>query len=568
MNSIFKDEVSIVLSGEAGQGIQTIEKLLTKILKDEGFNVFATKEYMSRIRGGSNSTEIRVGTKPVRSHKHKIDVLLPLTKKSVEHLDDRVTEDTVVICQQSELNVEQGKVVDVPIFDMAKDIGGKIYSNIVALGFVLGLFGIKEDNIPKHMKKFFGSKSEDIINNNIKATEEGFEKAKKYYENEEIKIEIKNNEKVENNLLFNGSEAVALGCLAGGCDSIFSYPMTPGSGVLIAMAGFSEKFDDLLVEQAEDEIAAINMAVGGWYAGSRSMITTSGGGFALMGEGISLAAMLETPVVAHIAQRPGPATGLPTRTAQEDLNLIMYAGHGEFPRAIFAPGKLEDGFSVAQNSFNLADKYQVPVFILTDQSFVDSYYNVEEFDLSEVKIEKQFVKTDKDYKRYALTEDGISPRGIPGYGEGIVGVDSDEHDEAGHITEDLDLRNKMNEKRLSKLNALRENALEPELYGNENYKKILVSWGSNYYVAKEALDNLDNDSIALLHFTQVYPIADKANEYLEKAEEIIVMENNATGQFEKIMQLETGFKADHKLLKYNGMPFAVDELTDELKKLI
>jgi len=344
--------------------------------------------------------------------------------------------------------------------------------------------------------------------------------------------------------------------------------MTPGSGVLIAMAGFSEKFDDLLVEQAEDEIAAINMAVGGWYAGSRSMITTSGGGFALMGEGISLAAMLETPVVAHIAQRPGPATGLPTRTAQEDLNLIMYAGHGEFPRAIFAPGKLEDGFSVAQNSFNLADKYQVPVFILTDQSFVDSYYNVEEFDLSEVKIEKQFVKTDKDYKRYALTEDGISPRGIPGYGEGIVGVDSDEHDEAGHITEDLDLRNKMNEKRLSKLNALRENALEPELYGNENYKKILVSWGSNYYVAKEALDNLDNDSIALLHFTQVYPIADKANEYLEKAEEIIVMENNATGQFEKIMQLETGFKADHKLLKYNGMPFAVDELTDELKKLI
>src|SRR6056297_2165286 len=162
MNSIFKDEVSIVLSGEAGQGIQTIEKLLTKILKEEGFNVFATKEYMSRVRGGSNSTEIRVGTKPVRSHKHKIDILLPLTKKSVDHLDDRVTENTVVICQQSALNVEQGKVVDVPIFDIAKDIGGKIYSNIVALGFVLGLFGISEDNIPKHMKKFFGSKSEDI----------------------------------------------------------------------------------------------------------------------------------------------------------------------------------------------------------------------------------------------------------------------------------------------------------------------------------------------------------------------------------------------------------------------
>ncbi|UYP01134.1 2-oxoacid:acceptor oxidoreductase subunit alpha [Oceanotoga sp. DSM 15011] len=568
MGKIFKDDVSIVLSGEAGQGIQTIEKILTKILKEEGFNVFATKEYMSRIRGGSNSTEIRVGSDTVRTHINKIDLLLPLTKKSVDHLENRIDTETIIIAEKETLNLDNKNLIDIPIFKIANEIGSKIYSNIVAVGFVLSLFGIEKEQLKKHMENYFAKKSKDIIQKNIQAIEKGYDEGKKLYSSEDLKIQIKNNEETKDNLLINGNDAVALGALAGGCDSIFSYPMTPGTGVLLSLANFSQKFDDILVEQAEDEIAAINMAIGGWYAGARSMVTTSGGGFSLMEEGVSLAGMLESPMVIHIAQRPGPATGLPTRTAQEDLNLALYSGHGEFPRIIYAPGNIEDAFFIAQKAFNEADKYQVPVFLLTDQYFVDSYYNVKKFNLDNIKIEKYFIKTDKNYKRYKITENGISPRGIPNYGEGIVGVDSDEHDEYGHITEDLDIRIKMMDKRMGKLDLLKENAIMPEIIGSEDFKNLIISWGSNYNSVKEALKKSKIKNTSILHFTQLYPLNNKVKDLLKKAEKIIVVENNATGQFANLLKLETNINIDNRILKYDGMPFSVEELIKKIEEII
>ncbi|MDN5343397.1 MULTISPECIES: 2-oxoacid:acceptor oxidoreductase subunit alpha [Oceanotoga] len=568
MGKIFKDDVSIVLSGEAGQGIQTIEKILTKILKEEGFNVFATKEYMSRIRGGSNSTEIRVGSDTVRTHINKIDLLLPLTKKSVDHLENRIDTETIIIAEKETLNLDNKNLIDIPIFKIANEIGSKIYSNIVAVGFVLSLFGIEKEQLKKHMENYFAKKSKDIIQKNIQAIEKGYDEGKKLYSSEDLKIQIKNNEETKDNLLINGNDAVALGALAGGCDSIFSYPMTPGTGVLLSLANFSQKFDDILVEQAEDEIAAINMAIGGWYAGARSMVTTSGGGFSLMEEGVSLAGMLESPMVIHIAQRPGPATGLPTRTAQEDLNLALYSGHGEFPRIIYAPGNIEDAFFIAQKAFNEADKYQVPVFLLTDQYFVDSYYNVKKFNLDNIKIEKYFIKTDKNYKRYKITENGISPRGIPNYGEGIVGVDSDEHDEYGHITEDLDIRIKMMDKRMGKLDLLKENAIMPEIIGSEDFKNLIISWGSNYNSVKEALKKSKIKNTSMLHFTQLYPLNNKVKDLLKKAEKIIVVENNATGQFANLLKLETNINIDNRILKYDGMPFSVEELIKKIEEII
>ncbi|PWJ95495.1 2-oxoglutarate ferredoxin oxidoreductase subunit alpha [Oceanotoga teriensis] len=568
MGKIFKDDVSIVLSGEAGQGIQTIEKILTKILKEEGFNVFATKEYMSRIRGGSNSTEIRVGSDTVRTHINKIDLLLPLTKKSVDHLENRIDTETIIIAEKETLNLDNKNLIDIPIFKIANEIGSKIYSNIVAVGFVLSLFGIEKEQLKKHMENYFAKKSKDIIQKNIQAIEKGYDEGKKLYSSEDLKIQIKNNEETKDNLLINGNDAVALGALAGGCDSIFSYPMTPGTGVLLSLANFSQKFDDILVEQAEDEIAAINMAIGGWYAGARSMVTTSGGGFSLMEEGVSLAGMLESPMVIHIAQRPGPATGLPTRTAQEDLNLALYSGHGEFPRIIYAPGNIEDAFFISQKAFNEADKYQVPVFLLTDQYFVDSYYNVKKFNLDNIKIEKYFIKTDKNYKRYKITENGISPRGIPNYGEGIVGVDSDEHDEYGHITEDLDIRIKMMDKRMGKLDLLKENAIMPEIIGSEDFKNLIISWGSNYNSVKEALKKSKIKNTSMLHFTQLYPLNNKVKDLLKKAEKIIVVENNATGQFANLLKLETNINIDNRILKYDGMPFSVEELIKKIEEII
>lgn len=566
MNKNFKENISVVLSGEAGQGIQTIENLLTRILKDDGFNVFATKEYMSRIRGGSNSTEIRVGKYAVRSHSSNIDILIPLTKESVEHLKDSISSETIIIADMKNLKIDYSNAVDVPFFDIAKEIGNRIYSNIVAAGTILALFSTEKEIIYSRMKKIFAKKPE-LIDKNIEAVNRGYEIGEKIKNSGIIKIEIEKNSKIKDNILINGSEAVALGAMAGGCDSVFSYPMTPGTGVLLSLAQYSKSFG-ILVEQAEDEIAAINMAIGGWYAGARSMVTTSGGGFALMEEGVSLSGMIETPVVIHIAQRPGPATGLPTRTAQEDLNLALYSGHGEFPRAIYAPGNLEQALKLSRIAFETADEYQIPVFILTDQYFVDSYYNIEKTDLSEVRNENRITETREDYKRYILTENGISPRGIPGYGKGLVIVDSDEHDEYGHLTENLDIRIKMNDKRLSKLDLLRKNALEPEILGDDDYKNLIVCWGSNYETLKESLKNLKNTKTAMIHFPQLYPLNYDFKKYFEKAEKIISVENNATGQFSNLLKLELDAEIHERILKYDGTPFSAEELTERIKKAI
>ncbi|MGD2095799.1 MAG: hypothetical protein PVH77_12400, partial [Phycisphaerales bacterium] len=265
---------------------------------------------------------------------------------------------------------------------------------------------------------------------------------------------------------------------------------------------------------------------------------------------------------------PGPATGLPTRTEQADLEFALYAGHGEFPRIILAPGNIEDAFYLAHKAFDLADKYQVPVFMLTDQYFVDSYYNTSSPDLSGIKIHRHIVETKKDYKRYELTENGISPRGIPGYGQGLVCLDSDEHDEQGHITEDLDLRIKMVDKRLKKLELIKNEIIPPELIGPKNYKDLVVCWGSTYNIIDEAVKALAEKDIAILYFKQVHPLHEKAGDYLKKGKRTIIFENNATGQFAKHIKLHIGFDIENKVLKYNGLSFTVEEVVEKLKSIL
>jgi 2-oxoglutarate ferredoxin oxidoreductase subunit alpha len=277
--------------------------------------------------------------------------------------------------------------------------------------------------------------------------------------------------------------------------------------------------------------------------------------------------MLESPIVIHLAQRPGPATGLPTRTEQADLELALYAGHGEFPRILLAPGRVEDAFYLTRKAFDLADKYQVPAFILTDQYFVDSYYNTACFDLSDTRIEKHIVKTDADYRRYELTANGISPRGIPGFGQGLVVVDSDEHDEVGHITEDLDLRAEMVDKRLRKLELLRREIVPPELVGPEDYKNLVVCWGSTYHIVEETVRNLDRDDVAFLHFGQVYPLPNETVDYLRRAQKTVIVEGNATSQFAKLIKLHTGIDIEDRILKYDGLNFTVEELAERLNDL-
>lgn len=567
-----REDISIVLCGEAGQGIQTVEELLTRILKLSGYYVFATKEYMSRVRGGSNSTQIRVSSKPIHAPVARIDILIPLDKEAIKHVSSHIDEHTIIIGDEERLETVQ-KVINVSFLKMAQEIGKAIYANIIAVGLLLGLLDgdvkIGKDFLTDY---FTEKKKEEFVTDNIKALEMGHREAKRLIKENILKSEsflkIKKSSKTKNHLLLNGAEAVGLGAIAGGCNFISSYPMSPSTGVLTFLAQHANDFN-IIAEQTEDEISAINMALGAWYAGARAMVTTSGGGFSLMIEGLSLAGMLESPMVIHLAQRPGPATGLATRTEQGDLKLALYAGHGEFPRIILAPATIEDCYELTKKAFNWAAQYQIPVIILTDQYTMDTYYNIKKLNIPKEEIIHYIVQTEPDYKRYNLkVKDGISPRGIPGFGDGLVRVDSDEHDEMGLITEDMEIRKSMVEKRNAKWYQLKKEVLPPSFTGAKDYRILFVGWGSTYNIIKEAMERVDRTDIALLHFQQVYPVSEESITFLNKAEQIISIENNYSGQFSRLLEIETGISVGTRILKYDGLPFYADELASEIDDIL
>ncbi len=548
-----KGDISIVLAGEAGQGIQSIESILSKTLKKGGYHLFATKEYMSRIRGGVNTTEIRASSKRVSAFVDKIDVLITLTGEGAEHLKKRIKPETLVID-------------GAPFEKIAAEAGNPIYSSSAAAGFVCGLLGIDRNIMTDVITGQFSKKSADIQDQNKESSLKGYELGLEYAR-DRIAVKIDKDNKVSSEMVISGAEAVALGALAGGCNYACAYPMSPSTGVLTALAAYSRDYD-IIVEQIEDEVGALNMALGAWYAGARAIVTTSGGGFALMTEAFSLAGMIESPAVILLAQRPGPATGLPTRTEQGDLNLVLYAGHGVFPRVILAPGSLEEAFNLSQKAFYIADRYQIPAVILIDQYFADSYYNIPAFKLPDKLPENYFIRTAKGYKRYRLTREGLSPRGIPGFGEGLVRLDSDEHDEDGHITEDQDLRVRMADKRLAKEKLLEREIIPPDFTGDKNYETLIIGWGSTDAMIQEALERLALKKTAYLHFSQVYPLHSGTEGYLKKAKNIIIIENNETGQFADLIKLQTGRDIKKRILKYDGLPFSVEEICEQVKKFI
>jgi 2-oxoglutarate/2-oxoacid ferredoxin oxidoreductase subunit alpha len=583
-----EEDISLVLCGEAGQGIQTVEAILVQAIKQSGYNIFSTKEYMSRVRGGQNSTEIRVSSHRVASYVDRIDLLLALSSGAIDHLRDRISPDTLIIGDPQHIKSAKGdktadfnldsNFIEIPLMETAQDMGGPIFANVIAAGVLSCLLDIPKEIFDGLISDMFTRKGQEILQKDLKAGEAGYSIGKNLMESEtgesesdSINISLQGESSVRDELLINGTDAMGFGCLAGECRFMSSYPMTPSTPLQTVLASNAHEFE-LVYEQAEDEIAAINMALGASYAGARSIVATSGSGFALMEEGVGLAGMIETPVVICIGQRPGPAVGLPTRTSQEDLNLALYSGPGEFPRIIFAPGKLEDAFTLTCRAFIMAEKYQIPVFILFDQYFADCYYNIPSLPLEEVENENYLVKTTPEYKRYLITHDGVTPRGIPGYGDGLVVVDSDEHDEEGHITEDLKIRTQMVDKRLQKMEEICEDAVAPELVGSEDYHGLIIGWGSTYWPIREALENISrkhpDEKLGFLYFKQVYPFHKSVAEYLEKAEDVIILENNAQGQMANLIKLETGFEIQEKFLKYDGMPFSVEEVEERVMKFM
>jgi 2-oxoglutarate ferredoxin oxidoreductase subunit alpha len=524
---------------------------------------------MSRIRGGSNSTLLRVSSKPVSAPVDRIDLLIPFSSRAISHVQKRISAKTILLGEKKiyEKEYQGEKAIDVPLSEIASEVGGPIYSNTIAVALLAGLLKVEREVLDQYLRHHFAGKDENIIQKNLEAARRGYEVSDDLLRNGKLRIDLIKHNEIKDEILIDGVEALAMGAIAGGCNFLSFYPMSPSTAVAVLLAEHAKEFG-IIVEQAEDEISAMNMGIGAWYAGARGLASTSGGGFALMVEGLSLTGMIESPMVVHIGQRPGPATGLPTRSEQGELLFALYSGHGEFPRIILAPGTIEDCFYLAQKAFDLADRYQVPVFILTDQYLLESHYNIPSLNPARIPLQKHFVETKQGYKRYQLTEDGLSPRGIPGFGEGLIVLDSDEHDEEGHITEDLDLRTKMVNKRLKKLDLLRNDIIPPELVGAEDYETLIVGWGSTYHTMRGALARLGRENTALLHFKQVFPLHSDTIAYLKKARKTVIVENNGTAQFGQLIRLQTGFDMHRKILKYNGLPFSVEELEEQLKSVL
>lgn len=564
-------DVSVVLCGEAGQGIQTVEYLLDRILQAAGYHVFSTPEYMSRIRGGSNSSEIRVASQRVAAFAQRIDLLAPFSPKALDHLAGRITARTCFLGEKENLaGAESERCWEAPFSAIAAELGNSLYANTVAVGAIAALFRVDGNLVADYLRQHFSSKP-DVIEGNIQAAARGYaigEELLRSGKLQSLSEALAGIEPAaEPEIILTGSDAVALGAIAGGCSFLAAYPMSPSTGVLTLLAQRGNEFG-IVVEQAEDEIAAINMALGASYAGARALVTTSGGGFALMEEAVSLAGVQETPVVIHLGQRPGPATGLPTRTEQGDLELALYAGHGEFPRALLAPGTIQEAFALSQRAFNLAAKYQTPVWLLTDQYLLESAYNLPFGELSLAPVEKHLVSAEKGYQRYAITPSGISPRAVPGWGQETVSADSHEHSEDGHITEDEAIRTAMVNKRLRKLAGMAAEAIPPKLLADQDgYETLVIGWGSTYHVIKEALSEIES-KVAFLHFAQVYPLSSETAGYLKRAKRLVLVENNATGQFGRLLKLHTGIEIPHQILKYSGAPFAVEELAGQLREQI
>jgi 2-oxoglutarate ferredoxin oxidoreductase subunit alpha len=560
-------EVNFLIGGEAGQGVQSMGFILAKTMAKAGYNVFANQDYESRVRGGHNFFQIRVSDSRVNAIASQVDLIIALNEETLRRHQASLKPQGIVIMDQISSQMRPEKmVITVPFEALAqKETGQTIMQNTVALGAALSLFHFNFDILASVLTETFKSKSSKVAELNVQAARSGYDYIQKKKDIDLDQIVIMPRAAISE-MVLNGVEAVALGALAAGCKFMSGYPMTPSTGILQFFAGKAREFN-VVFEQAEDEIAALNMIIGASFVGVRAMTATSGGGFALMVEALSLAGMTETPVVITLGQRAGPATGLPTRTEQGELEFAVYAGHGMFPRAVLAPGTIEDAFYLTARAFNIAERYQVPVIILTDTFLSDSYVTVPPFDLSGIRIDRGESLSDEDihargkyqYKRHELTESGISPRVFPGHPDALVGTDSDEHTEDGHITESAEIREQMVVKRLKKQELLRQEIRTPYTCGPEDADAAFVCWGSSFGAVKEALQEINDrgNKVRMIHLSEIWPFPQSAFvAALDGIKKFIVVESNVTGQLAHLIRSETGLQAERLILRFDGRPLA------------
>ena len=570
-----------MIGGEAGFGIMTTGLVFSKIATRSGYHIFDYVEYPSLIRGGHNAYEVHIFDSEVSHLSPNIDVLVCLNKETYEKHKARLTSSSLVMFDENEFEIKEeiNKVI-VPFKKILSDFKGQpIMKNTIALGASIGLLGGDVDGLIKIITEQFSKKGDEVINFNKQFIQAGFDVIKKNYLEKIVNYLIK--KAGEEKLVMTGNDAFSLGSVIADARVYVAYPMTPSSTVLTDLAAWQEK-TGMVARHAEDEISVINTAIGSSFAGVRSAVGTSGGGFALMVESISFAGITEIPLVVFIAQRPGPATGMPTWTEQGDLLFSIFSGHGEFPKIVLAPGDNEEMIELTAKAYNLADVYQMPVIVMSDmylseshksvsKKFIDEFVETYKINRGKLIDKKSEANLKSKYLRYKITDDGISPRLVPGTPGHFYQANSYEHVEDGHTTEEANPRIDQVDKRARKWKTyLNQDFVMPKVYGNlEKSEAVFVSWGSTKGIVLQAQKLLKTKGIdsAFIHFNHLYPF-DKEKVtalFSRQNKKYILLENNSWGQFGKLLAMETGVEIKEKILRYDGRSITAEEVVARIK---
>jgi len=570
------------IGGEAGFGIMTTGLIFSKISSRLGYQVLDYVEYPSLIRGGHNAYEVCVSDEEITALKKEINVLVCLNEETFYKHKDRLVKQSLVIYDKEDFDFDDDfKKIHVSLNKIVHDFKGQtVMKNTIALGASLAILGAKIEVLLDLIKEQFHKKGDQIIKFNQQFAIAGYEEVIKNYSSFLKNFLVEKNEKKEQ-LVLSGNDSFSLGAVLADCRFYSAYPMTPSSSVLHTLASWQEK-TGMIVRHAEDEIAVINNALGASFAGVRAAVGTSGGGFSLMVESLSFAGVAEIPIVIFLAQRPGPATGMPTWTEQGDLLFAIFAGHGEFPKIVLAPGDQKEMFELTLKAFNLADIYQTPVIVVSDMYLSEGHKTVDKNWLKEVidnyKINRGKINLIKNkafknkkpeiFLRYKITEDGISDKIIPGTPGYFYQENSYEHLEDGHTTEEKQPRKAQVEKRLRKWQTYLKNDFQlPKFYGDYSAEIVFISWGSNKGVVLSAQKKLNEKGIitGFYHFNHIYPLEkEKVYKLLKKNKRYILVENNALGQFGKILSMEIGLEIKEKILRYDGRPITVEDIIEKI----
>ncbi|MFB6234166.1 MAG: 2-oxoacid:acceptor oxidoreductase subunit alpha [Halopenitus sp.] len=571
------------VGGEAGDGIASTGKIFAQALSRAGRHVFTSKDFASRIRGGYTAYKVRTSVDKVQSVVDRLDVLIALTPRTIEENLNELHEGSVIIYDgerttMEDVEIPEGMIgLDVPLKRLAEEAGGAIMRNVVALGAACEVTNFPIENLDSALKKNFGDKGQKLVENNKTAARNGQEYVAEEFEVEpDYDLDTTDNDYV----LLNGDEAIGMGAIAAGCRFYSGYPITPATDVMEYLTGRIDQYGGHVV-QAEDELSAINMALGAARAGARSMTATSGPGIDLMTETFGLVATSETPLVICNVMRSGPSTGMPTKQEQGDLEGMLYGGHGEIPRFVLAPTTIAECFWKTVEAFNLAEKYQTPVYLTADLSLAvtEQTFSPDTFDMDEVEIDRgklvdeetigDHMNEKEQFKPHEITEDGISPRSIPGTDGGAHMSTGLEHDELGRRTEETDMRVEQVDKRNRKVDTAREREdWSPREFGSEDADNLVITWGSNEGALVEALDFLEEEGIdvRVVSVPYIFPRPD-LSDAVDAAERTVVVECNESGQFADLVEHDVLERVD-RINKYTGVRFKADELATEIKQTL